>query len=131
MTRYRPVGLAELRLLAAAGFRAWPPRLPLQPIFYPVLSLEYAGKIARDWNAHDEASGFVGFVTRFELDTDFARRFPVQAAGGRAHEELWVPAGELAELNRQLRGRIEVLESHPGPRYAGAIDPVTHLPEEP
>jgi len=29
--------------------RALPPRLPEQPLFYPVLTEEYAVKIARDW----------------------------------------------------------------------------------
>jgi hypothetical protein len=97
---YRPTGLRELRLLEAAAWAAWPPRLPDQPIFYPVLSLEYARRIARDWNSVDVFSGHVGFVTRFELDDDFAQRYPVQIAGGRSHEELWVPAEELPECNR-------------------------------
>jgi hypothetical protein len=35
-TLYRPIGPAELELIAATGFRAFPPRLPDQPIFYPV-----------------------------------------------------------------------------------------------
>jgi hypothetical protein len=36
VTMYRPVGPKELKLLAGSGFRRWPPRLPEQPIFYPV-----------------------------------------------------------------------------------------------
>ncbi|MGW2380258.1 hypothetical protein [Streptomyces sp. NPDC001658] len=44
---------------------AWPPRLPEQPIFSPVLDEDYAVRIARDWNVkHDGA----GFVTRFEFN---------------------------------------------------------------
>jgi hypothetical protein len=43
-----------------AGFRQFPPRLSTQPIFYPVLSLEYAEQIARDWNTTDAASGYAG-----------------------------------------------------------------------
>ena len=35
-TLYRPVGQAELDLIAATGYRPFPPRLPEQPIFYPV-----------------------------------------------------------------------------------------------
>lgn len=46
-----------------------PPRLEHQPIFYPVTNEEYAIQIARDWNTGDEASGFVGYVTRFEVET--------------------------------------------------------------
>ena len=44
---YRPVGPKELELIAASGYRAFPPRLPEQPIFYPVLNEEYANDISR------------------------------------------------------------------------------------
>lgn len=37
-TLYRPIGPEELALIRDAGFRAFPPRLPEQPIFYPVLT---------------------------------------------------------------------------------------------
>lgn len=33
---YQPVNQAELELIAASGWRGFPPRLPEQPIFYPV-----------------------------------------------------------------------------------------------
>ena len=49
-TLFRPVGQRELELIAEASYRAFPPRLPGQPIFYPVLNEEYATQIARDWN---------------------------------------------------------------------------------
>ena len=42
MILYRPVGLKELELIYDSGMRAFPARLPQQPIFYPVLDLEYA-----------------------------------------------------------------------------------------
>jgi len=100
MILYRPTGLTELRLVAAAGWTAWPPRLPEQPILYPVLSLEYARKIARDWNSKGALSSSIGFVTRFEVQDAFVVRYPVQVAGGRTHEELWIPTG-LKE-HRQL-----------------------------
>jgi hypothetical protein len=48
VTLFRPVGPKELELIRASGYRAFPPRLPEQPIFYPVLTREYAVKIARD-----------------------------------------------------------------------------------
>src|SRR5687767_7487785 len=48
VTLWRPVGPKELELIRQSGMRAFPPRLPGQPIFYPVLSEEYARKIARD-----------------------------------------------------------------------------------
>ena len=48
MILFRPVGLAELVLCYEAAMRAFPPRLPEQPIFYPVLSEAYARRIARE-----------------------------------------------------------------------------------
>ncbi|MFE7562846.1 ADP-ribosylation/crystallin J1 [Kitasatospora sp. NPDC057500] len=112
-TLWRPTGPEELALVEAADRRAWPPRLPDQPIFYPVLNEDYAIRIARDWNV--PASG-VGYVTRFEVDTAFLARYPVRQAGGRTILELWVPAEELPEFNRHLVGRIEVVhEFRPRP----------------
>jgi hypothetical protein len=57
ITLYRPVGPDELALIRDSGFHRFPPRLPQQPIFYPVLSESYATKIARDWNV--KASGWL------------------------------------------------------------------------
>ena len=70
MILFRPTGLRELELVASLGWAAWPARLPDQPIFYPVLGLDYARRIAREWNANDQFSGFVGFVTTFELEDE-------------------------------------------------------------
>ena len=103
---YRPVGPEELELIAASGFRQFPPRLPEQPVFYPVLNEEYARQIAKDWNV--PASG-VGYVVRFALRKDFANRYPVQTVGGSVHKELWIPAEEVAEMNRNMVGQIEVI----------------------
>jgi hypothetical protein len=128
LTLYRPIGLGELRLIARSGFREFPPRLPDQPIFYPVLTHEYARRIARDWNLGDAQSGYCGFVTRFEIDEETAAKYPVQVAGGRSHEELWVPAEELAVFNQHIVGEIQVIEAFTGPRFEGQLDPVTHLP---
>jgi hypothetical protein len=105
-TLYRPVGPAELALLRESGFTAWPPRLPDQPIFYPVLNEGYAADIARQWNV--QASGS-GYVTRFRVRTDFARRYPTQQAGGSDKLELWIPADDVDAVNRALAGRIEVI----------------------
>jgi hypothetical protein len=106
VTLWRPVGPQELELIVKAAMRAFPPRLPEQPIFYPVLSEEYAIKIARDWNV--PASG-AGFVTRFEIKRDFLARYQVQEAGGRAHLEYWIPAEDLAAFNEAIVGQIEVI----------------------
>ena len=112
LTLWRPVGQAELDLIAASDWRAFPPHLEGQPIFYPVLNEQYATKIARDWNARDPTSGFVGYVLRFEVERPYVDRFEVQRVGGRAIEELWVPAAELDEFNRHIVGRIELVAEH-------------------
>ncbi len=108
---YRPVGPEELALIEESGWSAFPPRLPEQPIFYPVLKEEYAIQIARDWNV--PASGG-GFVTRFEIDTEFASRYERKVVGGRRHEELWIPAEELEEFNGHIVGAIEVVAEFQG-----------------
>jgi hypothetical protein len=128
MILYRPVGVGELRLIARSGFREFPPRLPDQPIFYPVLTFEYAKRIARDWNTTDAQSGYAGFVTRFEIDAGIAQRYPVQVAGGRSHKELWVPAHELAEFNAHIVGTIAVVEAFTGEGFLGALNPKTLIP---
>jgi len=105
---YRPVGPAELELIRQSGFREFPPRLPEQPIFYPVLTEDYAARIARDWNV--PASG-AGFVTRFTVLVSFLQAYKVQEAGGRAYREYWIPAEELPAFNAAIVGPIEVIAS--------------------
>jgi hypothetical protein len=119
MRLYRPVGLKELELIAEAGYAGFPPRLPEQPIFYPVLNREYARQIAERWNTKDPASGYAGFVTAFEVDDEYLARFPIQTVGASIHQELWVPAEELPDFNQQIQGRIEVIERFYGPLFAG------------
>jgi hypothetical protein len=76
-TLYRPVGRKELELIRESGFRKFPPRLPGQPIFYPVLNEEYATQIARDWNTKDVASEFEGHVLKFRVRTEFLSGYDV------------------------------------------------------
>jgi hypothetical protein len=112
LTLWRPVGQAELDLIAASGWRKFPPRLEGHPIFYPVLHEEYATKIARDWNVKDPASGFVGYVLRFEVEQPYVERYEVQRVGGEGIDELWVPAEELEEFNRHIAGPIAVVAQY-------------------
>jgi len=112
VTLFRPVGPEELALIEASGWREFPPRLPEQPIFYPVLNEEYATQIARDWNVKESGSGF---VTRFAVDADFLSRYPVQIVGSSMHQELWVPAEDLQEFNRHIVGAIEVIAKYSAP----------------
>ncbi len=55
MILYRPAGLQELALIYDSGMKAFPARLPQQPIFYPVLQLDLARQTAFNCNAktHD------------------------------------------------------------------------------
>ncbi|MCW0218184.1 MAG: hypothetical protein OJI67_07660 [Prosthecobacter sp.] len=107
-TLYRPVGPKELALIEASGWKAFPPRLPDQPIFYPVMNEGYAIQIARDWNVPASGSGY---VTRFEVETEFLSRYAEQVVGGNVHRELWVPAEELDVFNQHIVGQIVVTQS--------------------
>ena len=106
VTLWRPVGPAELVLIEQSGWKAFPPRLPEQPIFYPVTTEDYAIKIARDWNVR--ASG-AGFVTEFAVRTDYLDQYEVQDAGGPAHREYWIPAEDIGKFNAAIVGSIKVV----------------------
>jgi len=47
VTLYRPVGQNELDLIRYYDFRAFPQRLPTQPLFYPLATEQYATEIAQ------------------------------------------------------------------------------------
>jgi len=108
ITLYRPVGPQELFLISESKGKKFPPRLPEQPIFYPVLTKEYAVKIARDWNV--PASG-AGYVTQFKVKKEFLDKYPVRVAGGNSHQEYWIPAEELEDFNKAIVGKIKVIEA--------------------
>lgn len=102
---YRPVGPEELKLIEQSNWLKFPPRLPDQPIFYPVMNEAYAIQIARDWNVPASGSGF---VTKFTVRADYINKFEIQNVGGEIHNELWVPAEDLEEFNNNIIGQIEV-----------------------
>ena len=106
ITLYRPVGPKELELIRASDCRAFPPRLPEQPIFYPVPTEDYAVKIARDWNVKESGAGY---VTRFKVCADYLARYAVQDAGGRRYQEYWIPAEDLSTFNSNIVGPIEII----------------------
>ena len=119
MILYRPVGLEELHLIYDAQMHAFPPRLPEQPIFYPVTNEGYARQIAKEWNT--TSGTLAGFVTRFSVDDDYAAGFERRVVGAREHEELWVPAAELAEFNQRIEGPIEVVAAYFGDGFHGHV----------
>jgi hypothetical protein len=124
VTLWRPTGQAELDLVAASGWKAWPPRLPDQPIFYPVRNRWYATRIAREWNV---PAGGVGYVTSFDVGREFLDRYPVQQAGGREVLEHWIPAEDLDEFNTNIVGAIREEADYRGPvpdeEFAGSSLP--------
>ena len=115
-TLYRPVGRTELELIRSRGFTAFPPRLPAQPFFYPVLNEDYAIQIARDWNTKDEASGYEGYVLKFAVRTAFLSRYNVHVVGNSTHREYWIPAADLEEMNLNIGGTIEIVRDFRGKR---------------
>jgi hypothetical protein len=114
VTLFRPVGQAELDLIEASGWKEFPPRLPGQPIFYPVVQQGYAEDIAEKWNLKDPASGNVGYVTRFSVDAAFLGRYQEQTLYG-GYKEYWIPAEDLEEFNRHIIGLIELIKEFKRP----------------
>ena len=73
-----------------AGEGARATRLLEQPFFYPVLIEGYATQIARDWNTKDESSGFVGYVLRFGVRSEFLSHYEVHTDGSSEHRHYWI-----------------------------------------
>lgn len=112
MILYRPVGEKEKILIEESGYTAFPPRLPEQPIFYPVLNERYACEIAKRWNTKDARSGYQGYVTRFEVEDKYISGYEIQTVGDVYHQEFWIPAEELSEFNRHIVGKIEIIRKY-------------------
>src|SRR4026208_930314 len=112
MILYCPVGLQELALIYDSEMKAFPARLPQQPIFYPVLDLAYARQTASDWNAKN--GQLAGYVTQFKVEDEYIDQFEKHIVGDSEHQELWIPAGEVEEFNQHIAGPIKVLEAHFG-----------------
>ena len=112
MILYRPVGTKELELIQKSGNLKYPPRLPEQPIFYPVLNEKYATEIASGWNVkyNDDHKGY---VTKFEIDDEYYNQFEIHTVGASYHQELWVPAEELETFNQHIIGKIQLIREFP------------------
>jgi len=118
---FRPLGLQEMSLLWDSEFREFPPRLVHQPFFYPVVTADYARHIAAHWNVNDEASGFVGFVTRFAVADDYLAAFERHVVGARNHVEYWIPSEQLPSFNHALTDPISVDDAFFGPKFVGHV----------
>jgi hypothetical protein len=53
-------------------------------------------------------------VTKFAVRADIANSYQRRIVGGREHEELWVPAEELAAFNAAIVGKIEMIAEYKG-----------------
>jgi hypothetical protein len=120
-TLFRPVGLNELALIWDSGMRQFPPRLPHQPIFYPVANIDYAGQIAKDWNTKDEGSGFAGYVTGFDVPQDYLATFEPHTVGAASHVEYWIPSGSLDVFNAAIQGTIRIQSAYFGIHFKGYV----------
>jgi hypothetical protein len=109
---FRPVGPEELALVRESGWKRFPPRLPEQPIFYPVANEAYARQIAREWNVRDSGEGH---VLRFAVRSAVLARYPAQRVGAPLHVEYWIPAEDLEAFNEGIVGFIEVVASYVPP----------------
>ena len=109
VTMFRPTGPNELKLVAESEFKRWPPRLPEQPIFYPVTNEQYAIDIASAWNVKDSG---IGYVTKFRVKREFVDRYKIEKVGGAHHTEWWIPAEDLDAMNDNIVGEIEVLSEY-------------------
>lgn len=108
MILYRPVNQAELDLIIQSNWKRFPPRLPEQPIFYPVLNESYAEEISRQWNV---PSYGVGFVLKFEVSDAYLSGYPVHKAGLDHYLEYWIPAEDLENFNDNIIGEIELVST--------------------
>ena len=109
ITLYRPTGPEELALVQESGCKRWPPRLPEQPIFYPVTNEQYATEIAQKWNVRDSG---VGYVTRFQVQKQFMDGYEIHQVGASHHTEWWIPAADLEALNDCIVGEIEIVAEY-------------------
>lgn len=114
MELYRPVGEKEYQLIKESGFKKFPPRLPNQPLFYPVLSEQYAIEIASKWNIKDSHSGYRGYVVKFTVSDEYLKPYEIQTVGARHHQEFWIPAEALESFNANIIGLIEVVHIFEG-----------------
>jgi hypothetical protein len=72
--------------------------------------VQYATKIARDWNVPASGSGY---VTRFAVRKFLLDNYQVHQVGGHFVLEHWIPAEDLPALNASIAGLIEVVAEYP------------------
>ena len=111
------IKFTEYLKIKKTDFTAFPPRFDYQPIFYPVLNVEYACQIAKDWNTKDKVSDYVGIVLEFDVNDEYIAQFQTKVVGNANHKELWIPAETLDEFNKNIIGTIKIVTIYYGDRY--------------
>ena len=111
--------MEELRLVYEAGMRAFPPRKPEQPIFYPVLNLEYANEIAEQWNTQSGTAS--GYVAKFSVEDMYSTQFEHHRVGAAHHVELWIPSEVLSCFNEHISAPITVVSAYFGEKFRGYV----------
>lgn len=120
MKLYRPVGLYEMKKILETDCKAFPPRQKQQPYFYPVLNKSYAKEIAF-WNVKDKDSGYVGFITEFDVEDSYIEKYDVHCVGNETHLELWIPAENLHNFNKNIINQIKIVDVYYGDDYKGLL----------
>src|SRR5207247_235291 len=118
MILWRPVELHEMAKVFEAGMKGFPPRLPEQSIFYPVLVQEYADQTAATWNTKEEP--FVGYVIEMEILDEYGARFSHK----QSVQLSIVSCGCLrrnSQFNNQLTKPVSVRRAYFGPKYRGHV----------
>ena len=59
-----------------------------------------------------------GYVTEFDVDTDYLDRFEIHQVGGRKILEYWISAEGLDESNRSIVGQIRVVDRFPADDFS-------------
>lgn len=118
MKLYRPVGLYEMKKILETDCKAFPPRQKQQPYFYPVLNKSYAKEIVF-WNVKDKNSGYAGFITEFDVENSYIEKYDVHCVGNETHLELWIPAEDLHNFNKNIINQIKIVDVYYGDNYKG------------
>jgi hypothetical protein len=51
----------------------------------------------------------VGYVTRFEVQTNYLAQYDIKIVGASEHAEYWIPAEDLPNFNAAIVGKIEII----------------------
>lgn len=123
MKLYRPVGLYEMSKILDLKGEEFPKEFFNHSLCRVIVNLDYALKVARDWNAKDRNSGYAGFVIEFEVNKSFIDNYTVQCVGKNNGLEYLIPANQISIFNYNIKGKIKIQDAFFGDDYIG-INPL-------